>query len=63
MNLKELSEKYYLSSDFSSLADKTKVDYQYCCSRLLDTKVDGNLMAKIIKEEIQKNVFPKKVVT
>ena len=47
MNLKELSEKYYLSSDFSSLADKTKVDYQYCCSRLLDTKVDGNLMAKM----------------
>ena len=47
MNLKELSKKYYLSSDFSSLADKTKVDYQYCCSRLLDTKVDGNLMAEM----------------
>ena len=47
MNLKELSEKYYLSSDFNSLADKTKVDYQYCCSRLLDTKVDGNLMAEM----------------
>ena len=47
MNLKELSEKYYLSSDFNSLADKTKVDYQYCCSRLLDTWVDGNLMAKM----------------
>ena len=47
MNLKELSKKYYLSSDFNSLADKTKVDYQYCCSRLLDTKVDGNLMAEM----------------
>ena len=47
MNLKELSEKYYLSSDFNSLADKTKVDYQYCCSRLLDTEVDGNFMAEI----------------
>tara|TARA_R100000353_G_scaffold35634_1_gene28352 strand:+ start:95 stop:988 length:894 start_codon:yes stop_codon:yes gene_type:complete len=47
MNLKELSEKYYLSSDFNSLADKTKVDYQYCCSRLLDTEVDGNFMAEM----------------
>lgn len=47
MNLKELSEKYYLSSDFNSLADKTKIDYQYCCSRLLDTEVDGNFMAEM----------------
>ena len=47
MNLKELSEKYYLSSDFNSLADKTKVDYQYCCSKLLDTEVDGNFMAEM----------------
>ena len=47
MNLHDLVHKYYLSNDFNVLADKTKHDYQYCVSVLLDTKVDGKSVAEI----------------
>ena len=47
MNINNLADKYYLSNDFSTLADKTKVDYQYCSGILLATKVDGKCMAEI----------------
>ena len=37
-----------MSNDFNNaLADKTKHDYQYCVTVLLDTKVDGKSMAEI----------------
>ena len=35
LTLKNLTDKYYLSNDFSTLADKTKVDYRYCIGILL----------------------------
>jgi len=47
MQLQKLVNKYYLSNDFNVLADKTKHDYQYCVTVLLDTKVDGKSMAEI----------------
>ena len=47
MNINNLADKYYLSNDFNTLADKTKVDYKYCFSILLSTEVDGKSMAGI----------------
>ena len=47
VNINDLTNKYYLSNDFNRLADKTKHDYQYCVTVLLDTKVDGKSMAGI----------------
>tara|TARA_R100000742_G_C4278766_1_gene102013 strand:+ start:159 stop:1052 length:894 start_codon:yes stop_codon:yes gene_type:complete len=47
MQIKNLSEVYQKSNDFNNLADKTKVDYQYCNSVLLATEVDGKKMAEI----------------
>ena len=47
LNLNDLTNKYFLSNDFNSLADKTKHDYQYCAGVLLDTEVDGKKMAEI----------------
>jgi integrase len=47
VSLQHLVDKYYLSNDFNSLVDKTKVDYQYCARVLLDTKVDGKTLADI----------------
>ena len=47
MNINNLADKYYLSNDFNTLADKTKVDYKYCFSILLSTEVDGKSMAEI----------------
>ena len=47
LNLNDLTNKYFLSNDFNVLADKTKHDYQYCVSVLLDTKVDGKSVAEI----------------
>ena len=47
MNINNLVDKYYLSNDFNTLADKTKVDYKYCFSILLSTEVDGKSMAGI----------------
>jgi integrase len=47
VNINDLTNKYYLSNDFNRLADKTKHDYQYCVTVLLDTKVDGKSMAEI----------------
>ena len=47
MQLTNLVDKYYLSNDFNSLVDKTKVDYQYCARVLLDTKVDGKTLAAL----------------
>ena len=47
VNINDLTNKYYLSNDFNVLADKTKHDYQYCVSVLLDTKVDGKSVAEI----------------
>ena len=47
MNLKSLNDKYFLSNDFNSLADKTKHDYQYCAGVLLDTEVNGKKMSEI----------------
>ena len=47
LNLNDLVDKYYLSNDFNRLADKTKHDYQYCVTVLLDTKVDGKSVAGI----------------
>ena len=47
LNLNDLTNKYYLSNDFNRLADKTKHDYQYCVTVLLDTKVNGKSMAGI----------------
>ena len=35
MNINSLVDKYYLSSDFNMLADKTKVDYSNCLSVML----------------------------
>ena len=45
--MKSLVDNYYLSNDFNTLADKTKVDYKYCFSILLSTEVDGKSMAGI----------------
>ena len=47
VSLQHLVDKYYLSNDFNSLVDKTKVDYQYCARVLLDTKVDGKTLAAL----------------
>jgi integrase len=47
MNINKLVDEYYLSNDFNTLADKTKVDYKYCFSILLSTEVDGKSMAGI----------------
>ena len=47
MNINNLADKYYLSNDFSTLADKTKVDYRYCIGILLATKVDGKSVSGI----------------
>ena len=43
LNLLNLVDKYYLSNDFNSLVDKTKVDYQYCAGFCWTQK----LMAKL----------------
>ncbi len=40
MTINDIIEKYYISSDFNMLADKTKADYRYFLSILSDTKVD-----------------------
>ena len=45
MQLKNLADEYYLSSDFSMLADKTKADYQYFLGVMLDTSVDGKKLS------------------
>ena len=37
MTINDIIEKYYLSSDFNMLADKTKADYRYFLSILSDT--------------------------
>ena len=34
MNINNLVDKYYLSSDFNMLADKTKVDYSFGMKRI-----------------------------
>ena len=47
LTLKNLVDEYYLSNDFNSLVDKTKIDYQYCAKVLLETKVDGKSLAEI----------------
>ena len=47
MNINDLVQKYYLSNDFNSLVDKTKVDYQYCAKVLLETNVDGKSLSTI----------------
>ena len=39
-SLTDLTNEYYLSSDFNMLADKTKVDYQYFLGVMLGTSVD-----------------------
>lgn len=43
--IEELLQEYYLSSDFNMLADKTKADYQYFLSVMLDTSVDGKKLS------------------
>ena len=45
--IENLVDEYYLSNDFSTLADKTKVDYRYCIGILLATKVDGKSVSEI----------------
>ena len=45
--IENLVDEYYLSNDFSTLADKTKVDYRYCIGILLATKVDGKSVSGI----------------
>lgn len=45
LTIKQLSDEYYLSSDFNMLADKTKADYQYFLSVMLDTSVDGKKLS------------------
>jgi len=44
-NVTNLADEYYLSSDFNMLADKTKADYQYFLSVMLDTSVDGKKLS------------------
>ena len=44
MNLHDLVHKYYLSSDFNMLADKTKVDYSNCLSVMLNNKKDDKFV-------------------
>jgi integrase len=44
MNINSLVDKYYLSSDFNMLADKTKVDYSNCLSVMLNTKIDDKFV-------------------
>jgi len=39
--LSSLIDEYYLSFDFKSLRDETKVQYQYFLGVVLDTKIDG----------------------
>jgi len=39
--LSSLIDEYYLSFDFKSLRDETKVQYQYFLGVVLDTKVGG----------------------
>jgi len=47
LTIEDLVDKYYLSNDFNSLVNKTKVDYQYCARVLLETNVDGKILADI----------------
>ena len=44
MQVKNLVDKYYLSSDFNMLTDKTKVDYSNCLSVMLNTKLDDKFI-------------------
>ncbi len=44
MQIKNLVDKYYLSSDFNMLTDKTKVDYSNCLSVMLNTKLDDKFI-------------------
>jgi len=46
-----LADEYLLSSDFNMLAEKTKADYQYFLSVMLDTSVDGKKLSstKLLK--------------
>ena len=41
MNINKLVDEYYLSSDYSMLAVKTKVDYSNCLAIMLGTKVNS----------------------
>jgi integrase len=41
LTIEQLIDKYFLSSDYKQLADKTKATYKYSISVLCDTNVDG----------------------
>jgi len=38
--VKDMSDKYFISNDYNTLSDKSKVDYKYFMNVLLTTKVD-----------------------
>ena len=44
MNINSLVDKYYLSSDFNMLTEKTKVDYSNCLSIMLNTNIDDKFI-------------------
>ena len=41
MTINDIIEKYYLSSDFNMLAEKSKRDYQYFLNIMLGTKINN----------------------
>jgi integrase len=45
--MQNLVDEYFLSNDYNALAVKTKVDYTYCTTVLLSTKVDGKSLGGI----------------
>ena len=45
--VQDVVNKYYKSSDFNMLGDKSKVDYQYCMKVMLATKIDSKKIGDI----------------
>ena len=53
LTMQELVDRYFLSSDYKVLADKTKTDYKYCMAVLLDTNVEGVPMRDRVSKTIK----------
>ena len=48
LTVKQLSDKYFMSSDYNGLSDKSKVDYKNFMNILLGTEVDECIIQEAV---------------
>lgn len=52
LTVKQLSDKYFMSSDYNGLSDKSKVDYKNFMNILLSTEVDESVIQEAVAKRL-----------